>query len=444
MDPWRMIENLVRPKFLFGEERSERAPQNDDAGDLSGGENGGRALGVTRRDVTASLKGPALAQIGAAVPTVIFGVAAVSVPLATAQAYALTDGQTASMIFGLYGIPGVLCLLVARIYRQPLLIAWHIHGLVFITALSVQYTYAQVLGGLVVAGALVFLLGALRLSARIASLIPTPIVFGIVAGTAMPFVVRVFDEMSLYPLLIGATVGAYVASQRLLSAQIPPILPALIVGGAMAALLGDIGGFPRAWSPPVPELILPAFSWQAILSIAPVMAVFIGLQSNLTTSIYLRSQGYDPPDRLTNVLTGAGTSLGAILGATPISSGSAVIALVAGPDAGEHRSRFWTIYLVGAGWLIVAFGATIVATLPSLVPLSLLFALAGIVLLGVLRQALQEVTRGPLRFGPVFAFVIASSELSLFGLGALFWALVIGMAATLILEPESYSATRSE
>ncbi len=443
MDPCRMIENLVRTQSIPGEKRSQHAQQSDDAKELSRGDIGGGAVGVIRQEVTASLKGPELAQFGAAVPAVIFGLASISVPLSTAQAFGLTEGQTSSMIFALFGIPGLLCLIVARIYRQPVLIAWHVHSLVFITAMSVQYTYPQVLGGLIVAGFLVFLLGALGLSARLASLIPAPIVFGIVAGTALPFVVRVFNEMTTFPLLIGVTVGTYIIGRRSLPAHVPPILPALLIGVGAAIVLGEFGGLPGHWALPVPELILPAFSWQAVVSIAPIVTVFIALQSNLTTSIYLRSQQYEVPDRLTNVLTGGGTSIGAFFGAAPISTGSAVIALVAGPDAGDRRARYWTVYLCGVAWILIALGAATVATIPSIMPLSLLFALAGIVLLGVLGQALQEITRDPLRLGPLFAFVVASSQLTLLGLGPLFWALVIGLAVTLLLERESYSATRS-
>ena len=55
-------------------------------------------------------------------------------------------------------------------------------------------------------------------------------------------------------------------------------------------------------------------------------------------------------------------------------------------------------------------------------------------LVGVLAEALGEMMRGPLLVGPQFAFVAASSHLTLVGLGPLFWALVIGTAISLVLE----------
>ena len=77
-----------------------------------------------------------------------------------------------------------------------------------------------------------------------------------------------------------------------------------------------------------------------------------------------------------------------------------------------------------------------------IVPVSLLLAVAGLSLLPVLGQALEAITSGPLRLGPLFAFVVAVSEISLLGLGALFWALVIGTAVSMILETDALREAR--
>ena len=92
---------------------------------------------------------------------------------------------------------------------------------------------------------------------------------------------------------------------------------------------------------------------------------------------------------------------------------------------------------------MVALFASVAADIPRIVPLSLLLALAGLALVGVLQQALLEITKGPLRLGPLFAFVVASSQMTLLGFGPLFWALVIGMALTLLLEQTELAALRS-
>ncbi|HEV2073774.1 MAG TPA: benzoate/H(+) symporter BenE family transporter, partial [Thermomicrobiales bacterium] len=85
----------------------------------------------------------------------------------------------------------------------------------------------------------------------------------------------------------------------------------------------------------------------------------------------------------------------------------------------------------------------VAGAIPSAVPLSLLFAVAGLALISVLSNALTEMVKGPLRLGPLFAFVVASSELSLGGFGSAFWALVIGMVVTLLLEHDEWRSVRS-
>jgi benzoate membrane transport protein len=45
--------------------------------------------------------------------------------------------------------------------------------------------------------------------------------------------------------------------------------------------------------------------------------------------------------------------------------------------------------------------------------------------------------------GPVFAFIISVSNLSLFGFGAYFWALVIGIGISLILECDHLPAFKN-
>ena len=58
-------------------------------------------------------------------------------------------------------------------------------------------------------------------------------------------------------------------------------------------------------------------------------------------------------------------------------------------------------------------------------------------------QALGEMVGGPLLLRPLFAFVVASSRLTLFGLGPLFWALVIGTGVSLVLEAAALQELRA-
>ncbi len=380
--------------------------------------------------------------LSAAIPITIFSVAAVALPLAAAQDLQLSARQTGAWLLALYGIPALLSLALTVAFRQPLFVAWHTAVVSFFASLAGEVRYADLLGATMVAGSVVAILAALGLTGRVADLVPAPVVFGVVAANVLPFVVGVFDALGDERLVVGGTFLAYVLGRWLLGPQVPPILPALLVGLVLAWLSAGFDSLPAGLSAPDLEATRPSFSLAAILTVTPVFVALTSLQANLTAVVYLRSQGYRPPARLIDAATGIGSMVAAFLGPVPVCMAALVTPLTAGPEAGEHRLRHWSVYAAGGAWILLALGAGIAADLPSLLPLPLLLAVAGLALVGVLAEAMGELTRGPLRLGPLFAFVIASSELSLLGLGPLFWALVLGTGVSLLLEAQALRELR--
>lgn len=383
------------------------------------------------------------APLSMAIPLTIIVVAVLALPLATAQALAFTPRQTGSWIFALYAIPGVLSLVLSRVYRQPLFIGWNGLAIAFFASLAGAVPYADLLGATLVGGAVVALLGLLGLTARVAALVPAPVVFAVVAASVMPFVVGIFDAMGQEPVVIAGAFAAYVLGRRFMSARIPPILPTVVVGLALTGAAGRYGTLPDGWLAPPLTFTRPTFSAEAILTVVPVFVALIALQANLAATVYLRSQGYRPPPRVIDVATGLGSVLGAALGPAPICLVSFLTPLTAGPEAGERGVRHWSVYAIGVVAILIALGAGIAAHLPALLPLPLLLAIAGFGLVGVLAEALGEMVRGPLLIGPLFAFVAASSQLTLFGLGPLFWALIVGTCVSLLLEAGALQAMRA-
>ena len=381
--------------------------------------------------------------LAAAVPIAIFCAAAVALPLAAAEALGLSSRQTGAWILALYGIPGLISIALTLVFRQPLFVAWHTGVLVFIASLGRDIAYPELLGGLMVAGLAVATLGALGLTTRVASLVPTPIVFGVVAGNVLPFVVGTFNALGKEVVLVGGALVAYLLGRRFLSSRLPPILPALLVGIALASATGRVHALPRGWVWPQFSVTRPSFSAAAILTVVPVVVPLIALHSNLTAVAYIRSENYDPPGRAIEIATGVGTAVASILGPSPVCMGSLLTPLAAGPEAGERSVRPWAVYGGAVFLLVVAMGAAVVADLPTMLPLPLLLAVAGLALLGVLGQALGEMTMGPLRFGPIVAFAVASSTLSLWGLGAAFWAITLGTLTSWLLEGDAVKDVRA-
>lgn len=379
-----------------------------------------------------------LPALGVALTLIVIFIAVLAIPLAAAQELGLSEGETTSWLMAIYGVSGVMSLLLVWRYRQPLLVTGNVFVLIFVASLGGQLPWAELVGASMVAGAIVLVLGPLGVTHRLAGWLPSPIVFGLLAGAVLPFFVNLFTALGADPLVVGGTLASYLAGRRWLEPRIPAILAALVVGLVVSAVAGELGPAPGRITWPSLTLTAPVFSLRALLTAGPVMIVLITLQANVPSMVFLRTQGYRPPEQAVSATSGVGTVLGSLLGPIGVSLSLPATALCAGPDAGDQAVRHWSAYIAGTAGVLIALLAGLATDLAAVVPPSLLTAGVGLAVVGVLSNALQEVVRGPLLLGPMFAFGIALSGLTLLGLGPFFWALLIGLVVSRVLEPNQW------
>ena len=84
--------------------------------------------------------------------------------------------------------------------------------------------------------------------------------------------------------------------------------------------------------------------------------------------------------------------------------------------------------------------ASVAAQIGEVIPAALLTTFAGLAVLDILIDALAKTAAKPLVLGPVAAFTISLSELSLLGFGPFFWALALGSLVSHLLEREDLEA----
>jgi benzoate membrane transport protein len=384
--------------------------------------------------------------------TIVFG-AVLSIVLTAAGpgGLELTPKQTSGWIALLYGLPMIPSLVITLRYRIPMLLTGNVFAIIFFASLGHRVTFPELAGGAILAGAIVLVTTLLGVTGRIAGWIPVPIVQGLIAGAVLPFVVGVFSSLTTagghvpveVPIMVGAAVLAYLAAPHVIGRRLPAILPAFLAGLLVAAVTGQLGAFPSLFTLPGLELVRPDFSWTAVLTITPVLLAVMTVQSNIPSVIYLRSQGFDAPERLLNVVSGAGTLLGSLFGPVLVSLALPPLLLAAGPEAGEKSIRYRAVYVPIVGGLLIALFAGAAAEIAVLVPRVLLLTMAGLALIPALIGALKQIAAGPLVLGPLFTFAIALSEMSLFGLGPFFWALVVGTVVSVVFEREGWKELRA-
>jgi len=386
---------------------------------------------------------------GLTVGIVFLAVLSIVLTAAGPHGLGLSERRTSGWIALLYGLPMIPSLILTLRHRMPLLLTGNVFALIFFTTLGDRIRFPELAAASILAGAIVLVTAMLGLTGRLATWIPAPIVQGVIAGAVIPFLVRIFTSLSTsggarVPIMVACAVVAYLVSQQVLGTRLPPILPAFIAGFLAAAVTGQLGAFPSTFALPGLELIRPEFSWTAIATVTPVLLALMTVQSNVPSVVYLRSQGFEPPDRILNIVSGAGTLLGSFFGPISMSLALPPVLVTAGPSAGDRSLRYRSIWLpVAAGLLIAVFAAT-AAELAVLVPPVLLLTMAGLALLPALVVAIREIGAGPLVLGPLFAFVIALSQMTVFGLGPFFWSLVLGTAISLLLERDGWKRLRAE
>jgi benzoate membrane transport protein len=381
--------------------------------------------------------------LSAALPIIFLFIIVLSIPLTVAQELGLSAAETTSWILVLYGLPSVLSLTLSLLYRQPLLITGNIFAFIFLASLGDQLSYPELIGAYILAGVTVVLVSVLRLTGRLGAWIPEPVVLGLLAGAIVPFVTSLFTALGEAPVLVGGVFLTYLLGRRVLGTRLPAIFPALVAGLVIAGLTRQFGQVPARLTLPVPAVTRPVFSVQAILTATPVLVVLMTVQANLPSMIFMKSQGFHPPERTVDAVSGIGTLLGSLLGPVAVSVSLPATSFVAGPVAGELPLRHRAIYFAGGAGLLIGLLAGVAAELPVIIPTPLLLALAGLAVLDVLANTLQRSFQGPLLLGPLMAFAIALSEITLFGFGPFFWSLVLGTGVTLLLERDAFRKLRA-
>jgi benzoate membrane transport protein len=387
---------------------------------------------------------------GATVAIVFLAVLSIMLTAAGPGGLGLSEERASGWIAVVYGLPMFPSVVLSLRHRVPLLLTGNVFALIFFASLGDRVAFPGLVGASMLAGAIILLTAILGVTGRMARWIPLPIVNGLIAGAVMPFVIDLFTSLSpsergaRLAIVVGSALLGYLLGHRFLGTLLPPVLPAFVAGALAAAVTGSLGAFPSSFSLPGLELIAPELSWTAIATVTPVLVALMTVQSNIPSVIYLRSQGFSPPERTLNVVSGAGTLLGSLFGPVAVSLALPPVLVTAGPAAGERSQRYRSIFLPVAAGLLIALFASTAADLAVLLPPVLLLAIAGLALVPALSAALKEITRGPLVLGPLFAFAIALSDMTLLGLGSFFWSLVLGTLISLLLEREGWKELRAD
>jgi benzoate membrane transport protein len=365
----------------------------------------------------------------------------VAILLAVGTRGGLSESDLASWIFGAFFVNGLVSIAFCWLYRQPLVFFWSIPGAVLVGPALGHLSFREIVGAYLACGALMLVLGLSGWVKRFMNAIPMPIVMGMVAGVFLRFGLDlVFAIRDAFWIAAPMTVAflALSASPRLARA-LPPVIGALIVGVLMIAVLGRFhAGGAEAFALVRPNLYLPAFSWRALLELVVPLAITVLVVQNGQGIAVLRAAHHQPPINAITAACGAGAIVSGMVGTVSTCLTGPVNAILTA--SGEKHRHYTAGIMVGV--LALAFGllSPVFTHLLLATPKAFIAALAGLAMLRVLQTAFSVSFGRKFTLGALVTFLVTVADVPIFNVGAPFWGLVFGVAASWLLERADFTA----
>lgn len=361
---------------------------------------------------------------------------AVPLHIAVSQQLGLSTAQTSSWIFIVWFAGAVSTIAMSLYFRQPIPITWTIPGLIYLGTLADRFSFAEIVGANLIAGLLLLVLGALGVGGRIMSWLPLPIIMGMFGGSILGYVTRVVAATVEDVAVAGTAVGCYLVGRVINNPRVPPVGLSVAGGGIAVALLGIPAVEPVKWT--LPALVLPdmSFSFASIVAVSiPMVVLAMGL-GNVQGLGFLLAQGYAVPVNAVSTAVGVNSVVNALFGGHPATVARTGVAILASPDSGAVPGRYWAAIISALLTIVMALAATPVASLLNVLPKTYIYALAGLAIISSLQDALEKAFGGKMRFGALVAFAVATTPFAVAGITSAFWAIIAGIAASLLAEPK--------
>lgn len=351
--------------------------------------------------------------------------------------------EISSWLFALGMSIALTCIGLSLYYRMPILTGWSTPGAaLLVTGLS-GLTMPEAVGVFMFASFLVVVCGVTGLFEKIIDYIPRSLGAAMLAGILLHFGLNVFSAMQDQVALVSTMLMTYLVGKRFFPRYV--ILLVLMVGIVSALLQGlfHMKDLHFVWSMPI--LTKPEFSWSALMSVGIPLFIVTMTSQNIPGITVIRNAGYQPNVSSLVTWTGVATFLFAPFGCYSISLAAITAAVCTGKEADANPAlRYKATLFAGFCWLLIGLSGAAVVAVFFAFPNELVVGIAGIALLSTIGSSLkvaleEEAEREP----AMITILISASGLSLFGVGAAFWGLLVGVIASVVLNGQQAMGVRA-
>ena len=221
--------------------------------------------------------------------------------------------------------------------------------------------------------------------------------------------------------------------------KVPPVLSALVVAVLLAIftnqfqIQGNHDGFV------LPQLIMPAFSLDAIVSIGIPLALLIICTESAQATGVLMGQGYKPPNSAMAIFGSIFGLASSVFGGHAINVAGPMTAICSGSDVGKKESRYAASVVCGGLFSVFGLFAAIIVPFIIAMPGVIVSVIAGLAMLGVLINSLKVAfSNSKFQMGAFFALIIGMSDVNFFNISAPLWAIIGSLFISLLVENDHF------
>ena len=379
----------------------------------------------------ADLKAPIIAGTvasitGTAATTAIF--------LSAFVAIGATKEQTVSMVAIMLVFYGALSILLSWRFKMPLSVVWSTPGAALLAGSSVTgIGFNNAMGGILVCGLLLALTGFWPKLGEIVSAIPKSIASAMLAGVIFSFCVAPFAASAEYPALVLPVIVVWLLLYWIAPLWASPV--AIVLAFTLIGLNQGLSVSSEDWLVTV-NLVQPSFSLGSVFTIAIPLYLVAMASQNIPGIAIMNSYGFKVPFRAALATTGLGTVVASFLGGFVMNLAAITAALNANEQAHKDPAKRWIASVSGGVvyWIFAVFTGVAVAFVYQ-TPRDLLLAASGLALLPTIVNAFNVMVENVSeRLPAVITFLIASSGIAFFSVGAAFWAILVGLLVIQLLK----------
>ncbi len=361
-----------------------------------------------------------------------------------AQQAGLSAAELASWLWAVSIGSGVVGLWLSWRWKMPIITAWSTPGAALLLAALPTVSYPEAVGGYVIAGLLVWLIGISGAFDALMKRFPPALAAALLAGILFRFVAELVPAVREHAALVLPMALMFFAGRRLWPRY--ALMGALALGGVFLAATGGFAAAPSlANSASGPLWTTPVFTLAGLSNIALPLTLIALTGQFLPGMAVLKNDGYDIPARVPVSALGGVSALLAPFGCHGVVLAAITAAMCTGPEAHPDRAQRWKAGVVAACCyiLVALLGGALVALLLVL-PKALVMAAAALALFGTLASSLSAALASDTqREAALLTFVVAASGVSFAGIGSPLWALLAGVAVSLLLRWQLPKAAKS-